>query len=178
MEKKAWDRQKREGTRPFMAFQIYLKMGLTRQIKQVAEKIERSEKLLYGWSSKWNWVERAAEYDLHQASIKQAAEDKADAEYFSEQRKKFRRDQMRVGQAMYAVAASAIPHLRGRSEILNAHEVAKLTETASKEISRALGDPDIIAESRGGVPASGAVIDAPFAQFLMDWAKNPKGQIE
>jgi len=178
MEKNSWDRIKGESYKAFMAFQVYLKLGTERTVAQVAREIKRSDGLVYKWSGQHDWIERSTQYEEHRTRLQREAEEKADQEYWAKQRIEFRKNQMKVGSAMYNVGASALPELRKRAAILNAHEVAKLVETGSKEVSRALGDPDIIAESRGGVPASGAVIDAPFAQFLMDWAKNPKGQSE
>lgn len=64
MSIKPWERQRGESQKAFEAFAIYRDMGSTRSIQKVAQKLTKSEALLRRWSAKWNWVERAKEYDL------------------------------------------------------------------------------------------------------------------
>lgn len=64
--KKSWERRPDETDTSYHRFSIYLKIGPERSIKQVAEKLQKGsgyEKHLRRWSSKYAWVERAAEYD-------------------------------------------------------------------------------------------------------------------
>lgn len=39
------------------AFEIYYHLGDKRSLKQVAEKIERTERTVAGWSRSFNWVD-------------------------------------------------------------------------------------------------------------------------
>jgi IS30 family transposase len=63
MSTKPWERQRGESQKSYEAFSIYRDMGATRSIQKVAQKLTKSDALLRRWSSKWNWVERAKEYD-------------------------------------------------------------------------------------------------------------------
>lgn len=58
-----WERQPDEGPKPFEAFAIYRDMGNERSIAKVAKKLGKSEALLHRWSSKFDWVTRAAAWD-------------------------------------------------------------------------------------------------------------------
>lgn len=60
---KPWERQQGETDKAFEAFAIYRDAGADRSIRQVAKKLNKSSTLIGKWSSKWNWVERAAAYD-------------------------------------------------------------------------------------------------------------------
>lgn len=45
------------------AYEIYLAQGRGRTLKATAEAIDRSERLVRGWSAEYNWVALAAEHD-------------------------------------------------------------------------------------------------------------------
>lgn len=62
-EAQAWERQPEETAKAFEAFAIYRDMGNDRSIAKVAEKLGKSEALLHRWSSKFDWVKRAAAWD-------------------------------------------------------------------------------------------------------------------
>jgi hypothetical protein len=173
-KKQVWDKMDGETSKAFHAFCLYVQTPTaTRSIKRVSETLGLKTDWNVGkWSRKNDWVQRAAQYDEYRESLRRAAEEKADIEYFEAERKKHRKNQMVVGQGMYAVGASALAHLKDRAYALTAHEVAKLIETGAGQVSRALGDPDIVAESRG-VAQPVALVSPEFSQFLMDWAKKP-----
>lgn len=175
MEKKqVWDRLPTETAKAFAAFSRYLSQP-TRE--RSAEKVRisfglKNKTSIEKWCRLNDWVERAAQYDEYRESLRRAAEEKADIEYWEAERKKFRKTQMQVGQTMYAVGAKALPHLVERASILTAHEAAKLVEAGAGQVSRAMGDPDFVAESRGAAQPV-ALVSPEFSQFLMDWAKKP-----
>ncbi len=56
-----------ETAKAFAAFQVYLNQGATRSVVRVAHECMKSPSLVWRWSSRWNWVERARFYDNHQA---------------------------------------------------------------------------------------------------------------
>lgn len=58
-----WERQPGESTKAFEAFDLYCKLGEERSIRKVAQKLNKSTQLLGRWSSQWNWVIRARDYD-------------------------------------------------------------------------------------------------------------------
>lgn len=62
---KAWERQKGESAKAFEAFKTYCDLGASRSYKKVSELLGKSEVLMYRWSSRWDWKERARLYDNH-----------------------------------------------------------------------------------------------------------------
>lgn len=59
-----WERQPDESTKAYEAFGIYRDMGTERSIAKVSEKLGKSEALLERWSRTYDWVKRAAAWDL------------------------------------------------------------------------------------------------------------------
>lgn len=59
----AWERQEREGAKPFEAFARYRDLGPARSSQEVATGLTKSAQLLRRWSAEWGWVERAELWD-------------------------------------------------------------------------------------------------------------------
>ena len=74
---KPWESQEGEGAKAFEAFQVYLELGGKRNVREVSARLGKSTTLIFRWSSLWHWVERAREYDSHNAeqARKQAVKD-------------------------------------------------------------------------------------------------------
>jgi hypothetical protein len=68
----SWEQQPGESARAFSAAQIYFHAGPGRSLAQVAQELSKSVQLIKRWSSKHNWVERAAAYDAHMAEVEQS----------------------------------------------------------------------------------------------------------
>lgn len=64
-----WERQQGETEKAFEAFQLYLKMGSGRTLKEVTKVLHKSLVLIGGWSSKWGWVERCRAYDNQEIDV-------------------------------------------------------------------------------------------------------------
>lgn len=62
-EIQAWEKQPEETPKAFEAFVIYRDMNSDRSIAKVAEQLGKSEALLHRWSSRYDWVKRAAAWD-------------------------------------------------------------------------------------------------------------------
>lgn len=58
-----WERKKGESSESYAAFKLYYQMGDKRSCTKVAKNLGRSNTLISGWCSKWDWVERARAYD-------------------------------------------------------------------------------------------------------------------
>lgn len=58
-----WERKKGESSESYAAFKLYYQMGDERSCAKVAKNLGRSNTLISGWCSKWDWVERARAYD-------------------------------------------------------------------------------------------------------------------
>jgi hypothetical protein len=63
-----------EGVKAWQAFMIYRDMGPDRTLRDVSNKLRKSEDLIWRWSSQWEWVKRARAFDQYNESleIKQA----------------------------------------------------------------------------------------------------------
>lgn len=62
-----WDRQPGETSKAFAAFRRYLELGPERTIPDAAGRAGRKPGQYKCWSPRWDWVERAAQYDAYQA---------------------------------------------------------------------------------------------------------------
>lgn len=60
-----WDRQPKETTQAYEAFDLYRHMGPERSVIKVAQKCGKYRSQIGRWSSKWSWVDRAAAWDQH-----------------------------------------------------------------------------------------------------------------
>lgn len=58
----AWERQPGESEEAYEAFTDYYK-NPKRSQKKTAKAVGKSEALIYRWSVRWHWTERAREYD-------------------------------------------------------------------------------------------------------------------
>ena len=57
----------RENSLQKEAFEIYYHLGDKRSLKAVAEKIERTERTVAGWSRAFNWVDRVKQREIEDA---------------------------------------------------------------------------------------------------------------
>lgn len=77
-----WTRMKNESSRAYHAFCIYRDLGPQRSLEKVREELRKegkriSKTLIFRWSTKYNWVERATAYDDYLDEIKRAEQEKA-----------------------------------------------------------------------------------------------------
>lgn len=65
IERQAWDRQLHESSKSYYHFTLYRDMGIERSLRKLASDAKCTSKLrqLMRWSSRYNWWDRAAEYD-------------------------------------------------------------------------------------------------------------------
>lgn len=60
---KPWERQPGESPQAYEAFDTYLKMGVDRSCRKVAQELSKSDTIIKRWSSTWSWQERCRAYD-------------------------------------------------------------------------------------------------------------------
>lgn len=65
-----WQRQPKETSTSYSAFQKYLELGGSRTVAEAARVAERSPRVCYGWSTKHRWVERAEAWDAFQDTLR------------------------------------------------------------------------------------------------------------
>ena len=70
-------RLKDESAKAYAAFKLYAEMGAQRSHAAVGQKLGKSKELLERWSSKFEWVKRAAQWDNEQAKLEENATEKA-----------------------------------------------------------------------------------------------------
>jgi len=68
-----FDRQRRESSKAFAAFMIYLDLGPNRSHALVAEKLRVSNRMVHKWSAKYGWVERVAARDAYLGEVERLA---------------------------------------------------------------------------------------------------------
>lgn len=62
----------------FQAFERYIGLPVgERSLRRVAQDLNKNEKLIERWSSKFEWIKRVRAWDQHQAMIKAEAREKA-----------------------------------------------------------------------------------------------------
>ena len=80
IDRESWDKQKGETSKAFEAFSRYRDLGATRSMQSVAQMYaeetgRKATTVLAGlkrWSSKYDWVQRAEDWDVNQDRIYQA----------------------------------------------------------------------------------------------------------
>ena len=61
--RKEWERVEGETQKGFEAFCIYRDLGASRSLQKVADKLEKTPRLIKKWSSQNGWVKRTTAYD-------------------------------------------------------------------------------------------------------------------
>jgi hypothetical protein len=75
-----FERQRRESSKAFAAFQAYLELGEERSHALVAEKLGVSRRMIHKWSKKYGWMERIAGRDAYLAEVERMAIEKVAVE--------------------------------------------------------------------------------------------------
>jgi hypothetical protein len=102
--RRAWDRRPGEHARAFHALGIYLALGPTRTLPQVAEADNLRVQTVRDWSSTYDWRLRAAAHDEHYEAIYWRAADDEAAE--------MGRRHVQVAQAALGAVQTELAHLR------------------------------------------------------------------
>jgi hypothetical protein len=68
-----FERQRRESSKAFAAFQAYLELGEERSHALVAKQIGISRRMIHKWSKKYGWMERIAGRDAYLAEVERMA---------------------------------------------------------------------------------------------------------
>lgn len=74
---KSFDPMEGESSVAFRAFACYRDLGAERSQDAVAKMLGVSRQNLQRWTTRWEWVRRAKEYDAHLDSLEQKAREKA-----------------------------------------------------------------------------------------------------
>lgn len=146
-EPELWERQEKETTKQFEAFQLYRDMGIDRSIRAVGRQLGKSMALMSRWSSANNWVERCAAWDREQDRLNIIQQQKDIA--------KMRKNHANIASAMLVTAAKALQQMK--PEDIKPQDVSRMVEVASKLERISRGDIGEVVEQRDGGEAAPAV---------------------
>lgn len=82
-------RQRKESAQAYQAAKQYFELGADRSLEAVSQKLGKCKALMERWSSRWEWVVRAEDWDLHQLALEDSQREKqtiAEAEKWAARR--------------------------------------------------------------------------------------------
>ena len=71
-ERNSWDQLPEESSKAFHAFVVFRDQGWERSIGGVVKESGKNQALIYRWSTRYQWKERAQDWDVHQDQLGQA----------------------------------------------------------------------------------------------------------
>ena len=135
-----WERQDGETAKAFEAFAIYRDMGPDRSLRKVVQSLNKNLTTIAEWSSKYEWVKRAAAWDAEQdriARIQQLKEIKA-----------MRNRHAGMAKAMIVKAGRALNRIP--EDEIKASDISRMMEVATKLERISRGDVGEVIEERNG----------------------------
>lgn len=157
-----WERQKGETSRAYEAFCVYRDMGPGRSQVKVGQKLSKNTATIAGWSTKYEWVKRAAAWDAEQDRIARQAQ--------TDEIKRMRKRHADLANAMLVKAAKALQRIP--EDEIKAGDVSRMVDTAAKLERISRGDAGEVVEERNGG-------DAPkIVQFYMPDNHRDKEETE
>lgn len=82
-------RQRKESAQAYQAAKLYFELGADRSLSEVSRRLGKSRTICERWSSRWEWVVRAEDWDLHQLALEDSQREKqtiAEAEKWAARR--------------------------------------------------------------------------------------------
>lgn len=135
-----WERQEGETAKAFEAFCVYRDLGIQRSIAKTGKSLGKTCAHLEAWSSKYNWVERATQWDAEQ--------DRAVRQQQLDDIKKMRKRHADLAEAMLIKAARALKRIP--DDEIKAGDVTRMLDIATKVERISRGDSETIIEERDG----------------------------
>lgn len=140
IEPELWERQPTESAQAFEAFAMYRDMGVNRSIRKAAQNLNKAVTTLAEWSSKHEWVKRAAAWDAEQDRI---ARNEMLAEMASTRKRQRRQAQRMQERGMELLESISI----GDAKL---SEVVSLLKAGMEQERIAIGDVGEVIEERNG----------------------------
>jgi hypothetical protein len=161
-----WQRQPGEGPKAFGAFVVYRNLDpKERSLKRVVWECNRSISLIGRWSSRWDWVERAAEWDDYQEMRRLEARIEA--------KQRLDEEDLRIIRAARIQAIKALTEMNPEQLAKNLKEL-RLWITQLINLERSIvGEPESVEERRQKVEIHASIEEqikeyAPVFQELID----------
>lgn len=127
-----WERQPEETPPAWQAFQTYRDMGATRSTAKVGHECGKNKRLMDRWSSRHNWVLRAAAWDEEQDRLHHLE--------MSVQRRKSAERNIKIANAAMTVAGASLAQLAKQQKQLSPQDITRLIDSGSKLERLALGE--------------------------------------
>ena len=140
IEPELWELQPGETARAFEAFRKYRDLGPSRSIAKVGKELGKNRVTLEDWSSKYDWVKRAAAWDAEVDRI--ARQEQLQAI------KAMRKRHAKLASDLLTSVEKEIENLKPGT--MTPNEIARITEVASKLERISLGDVGEVIEERDG----------------------------
>jgi hypothetical protein len=153
-----WERQADEGAKPYEAFKIFLDAGSRRSAAAVGRQLGISATLIHRWSSRFDWIERAEQFDRWGDQLRL---------------ERNIREAIEMGQRHAEIAKMALEKCRVAIRRLDPAKIknpalARLLGEASRMEFRARGEPD---EDR----VASVTINVTMADPVPDVEEGPRG---
>lgn len=142
-----WERQEGETPRAYEAFCVYRDLGPNRSITKTAQELNKNRTTIGEWSTKYEWVKRAAAWDSEQDRIARRMQ--------IEEIKKMRKKHAALANSMLIKAAKALQKIP--VEEIKAVDISRLVEVGSKLERLSRGDVGDVIEERDGGQAESVV---------------------
>ncbi len=146
-----WERLKNESSKAYEAFCVYRDQGINRSITNTSQELNKNRTTIGEWSSKFEWVKRAAAWDDEQDRIAREIAQKEQAEEI----KKMRKRHAALAKKMLDTAEEALDAFE--LDDFKPADVGRLVDIASKLERISLGDAGEVVEERDGGQAPSAV---------------------
>lgn len=146
-----WERLKNETSKAYEAFCVYRDLGTERSITKTSQTLDKNRTTVGEWSTKYDWVKRAAAWDDEQDRIAREIAQKEQAKAIREMRKKH----ANLASAMLLKATKALSKIP--DDEIKAGDVTRMVDIASKLERISRGDAGEVFEERDGGPATPAV---------------------
>ena len=144
-----FEQQRKESSKAFAAFQVYLRMGPQRSLAAVGQQLGKSRVVIERWSSKFDWVSRVQAHAAHLAELERKAIEARAVEKSVEWEKlhePVKRDAWKKAERLMEIADTFIDKWENCNRIPGMESVVKCMDLAFKLKQFAAGMPSEIRE--------------------------------
>lgn len=146
-----WERLKNETSKAYEAFCVYRDLGTERSITKTSQTLNKNRTTIGEWSTKFDWVKRAAAWDDEQDRIAREIAQKEQAEEI----RKMRKRHSDLAKKMLETAEAALDAFD--TDDIKASDISRMVDVASKLERISRGDAGEVVEERDGGSAIPAV---------------------
>ena len=176
-----FERQRRESSKAFAAFQAYLELGEERSHALVAKQLGVSRRMIHKWSKKYGWMDRIAGRDAYLAEVERMAIEKVAIEKAVEWWKlhePIRRQAWQEAERAIAMVRRARERWEKSGRIPGLEGMARMIELAFKLKQFAAGMPSEIKETHTHVTGKVSVAWEAAIRRAYGLADKPAAVVE